>query len=76
MFENEIENWESWQNNDFDEYFFPICSANLYIILACLSVCLFVSNKRQNAWTDQVQIFPESHLASEKVDGQNCMQQI
>ena len=22
----------------------------------CLSVCLFVSNKRQNGWTDRVQI--------------------
>ena len=34
---------------------------NLYINLACLSVCLsvcpFVSNKRQNGWTDWAQIF-------------------
>ena len=30
---------------------------NLYINLACLSVCLFVSNKRQNRWTDRAQIF-------------------
>ena len=29
----------------------------LYINLACLSVCLFVSNKRQNGWTDRAQIF-------------------
>ena len=30
---------------------------NLYINLDCLSVCLFVSNKRQNGWTDRAQIF-------------------
>ena len=29
----------------------------LYINLACLSVCLFVSNKRQNGWTDRAQFF-------------------
>ena len=29
----------------------------LYINLACLSVCLFVSNKPQNGWTDRAQIF-------------------
>ena len=29
----------------------------LYINLACLFVCLFVSNKRQNGWTDWTQIF-------------------
>ena len=32
-------------------------SCNLYINLACLFVCLFVSNKRQNGWTDRAQIF-------------------
>ena len=30
---------------------------SIYINLACLSVCLFVSNKRQNGWTDRAQIF-------------------
>ena len=34
---------------------------HLYINLACLfvcfGVCLFVSNKRQNGWTDRAQIF-------------------
>ena len=30
---------------------------NLSIYLACLSVCLFVSNKRQNGWTDRAQFF-------------------
>ena len=29
----------------------------LYINLACLGVCLFVSNKRQNGWTGEAQIF-------------------
>ena len=29
----------------------------LYINSACLFVCLFVSNKRQNGWTDRAQIF-------------------
>ena len=29
----------------------------LYINLACLSVCPFVSNKRRNGWTDRAQIF-------------------
>ena len=29
----------------------------LYINLACLFVCLSVSNKRQNGWTDRAQIF-------------------
>ena len=33
-----------------------LCS-HLYINLACLFVCLFVSNKRQNGWTDRAQIF-------------------
>ena len=28
----------------------------LYINLACLFVCPFVSNKRQNRWTDRAQI--------------------
>ena len=28
----------------------------IYTLLVCLSVCLFVSNKRQNSWTDQAQI--------------------
>ena len=26
-------------------------------MFVCLSVCLFVSNKRQNGWTDRAQIF-------------------
>ena len=30
--------------------------SNLFIELACLSVCPFVSNKRQNGRTDQAQI--------------------
>ena len=29
---------------------------NLYKNLACLGVCLFVSNKRQNGWTDRTPI--------------------
>ena len=29
---------------------------HLDIYFACLSICLFVSNKRQNSWTDRVQI--------------------
>ena len=32
-------------------------SFHLYINLACLFVCLFVSNKRRNGWTDRAQIF-------------------
>ena len=35
----------------------PAPFTNLYINLACLSVCLFVSNKLQNGWTDRAQIF-------------------
>ena len=31
------------------------CKASIYI-LACLSVCLFVSHKRQNGWTDWAKI--------------------
>ena len=31
-------------------------NCNLFINLACLSVCLFVSNKRQNGGTDRAQI--------------------
>ena len=27
------------------------------MVFVCLSVCLFVSNKRQNGWTDRAQIF-------------------
>jgi len=27
------------------------------LVFVCLSVCLFVSNKRQNGWTDRAQIF-------------------
>ena len=29
----------------------------IYDLLVCLPVCLFVSNKRQNGWTDRAQIF-------------------
>ena len=32
-------------------------SLHLYIYFACLFVCPFVSNKRQNGWTDRVQKF-------------------
>ena len=39
----------------------PFVDQHLYINLACLSVmvfvCLFVSNKRQNGWTDRAQSF-------------------
>ena len=31
-----------------------ICNLSIYIL--CLSVCLFVSNKRQHGWTDQALI--------------------
>ena len=34
-------------------------SSELSVCL-CLAVCLFVSNKRQKDWTDQVQIFAET----------------
>ena len=30
---------------------------NICIFFACMSVCLFVSNKRQNGWTDRAPIF-------------------
>ena len=33
-----------------------LCYCYLYTNLACRSVCLFASNKRQNGWTDRVQI--------------------
>ena len=32
-----------------------------------LSVCLFVSNKRQNGWTDRAQIFCGHHVTTGKV---------
>ena len=31
-------------------------SMNLYIYFACLFVLMFVSNKRQNCWTERAQI--------------------
>ena len=49
-----MERFERWNTSFWKNH--------LYINLACLSVCLFVclsfvSNKRQNGWTDRVQIF-------------------
>ena len=39
------ENWSNLQNN-----------MEFYIYFACLFICLFVFNKRQNGWTDRDQI--------------------
>ena len=36
-----------------------------------LFVCLFVSNKRQNGWTDEAQILCGTHVAPGKVYGQS-----
>ena len=36
------------------------------INLASLSVCLFVSNKRQNVWTDRAQIFCVYYLLTRR----------
>ena len=51
-------NWIFTKNTTVLLFFF---SNLLYINLACLFVCyvvcLFVSNKRQNGWTDRAQIF-------------------
>ena len=40
-----------------------------YILLVWVSVCLFVSNKRQNCWSDRTQILCGSHIAKGKVYG-------
>ena len=37
--------------------FFLLTSIYKFGLSVCLSVCLFVSNKRQNGWTDRAQIF-------------------
>ena len=37
------------------------------IYLACLSICLFVSNKRQNGGTDRAQILCGPHMTPGKV---------
>ena len=36
---------------------YSVLSIYKFGLSVCLSVCLFVSNKRQNGWTDQAQIF-------------------
>jgi len=33
-----------------------VCLSFIYTLLVCLSACLFLSNKRQNGWTDWAQI--------------------
>ena len=39
----------------------------IYTLLVCLGVCMFVSNKRQNGWTDRTQILYEaSHWSEER----------
>ena len=54
---------------------------NLYINLSCLSGCLFVSNKRQNGWTDRAQIFcgisryPRESLWMMKIKN-NCVEKL
>ena len=47
---------------------------HLIMNLTCLSVCLFVSNKRQNGWTDQVKIFVGSPVTTGKVYGWSNVQ--
>ena len=37
-------------------YISGVIKSSIYIYLRCLSVCLFVSKKRQNGWTDRAQI--------------------
>ena len=37
------------------KWYLHLSSFSIYIL--CLSICLFVSNKRQNGWTDPAQIF-------------------
>ena len=47
-------------------------AVNLFVNLACLSVCLCVSNKRQNGWTDQAHILcGTSYVAPGKVYGKS-----
>ena len=49
---NNIHNLYNWR------YCQSIYKFGLYLCLfVCLGVCLFVSNKRQNGWTDRAQIF-------------------
>ena len=44
----------SYQNKQTDK---PNISIYKFGLPVCLFVCLFVSNKRQNGWTDRAQIF-------------------
>ena len=39
---------------------FKTINIYIYILLVCLSVCLFVSNKRQNGWIDRAQALCEN----------------
>ena len=46
--------------------YFACRSVSWYIYILCLSVCFFVSNKRQNGWTDRTKILcVTSHDPSE-----------
>ena len=44
-------------NNNVDQFWNDQIIKSIYIFCACLSVDMFVSKKRQNGWTDRVQIF-------------------
>ena len=41
---------------------------SIYIYILCFSVCLFVSNKRQNGWTDRVHFFlPQGRFMDDRI---------
>ena len=44
-------------------------SIYIHCLSVCLIVCLFVSNKRQNGWTDRVQNFVEPRVTPKKFYG-------
>ena len=55
-------------------------SISMYILLVWVSVCLFVSNKRKNGWTDRIQNWCGLHVTPGKVYGwsnfqKNCLHQ-
>ena len=53
------------------KHFYPLLFHDLNLLydeyILCLSVCLFVSNKSQNGWTDRAQIFVGPYVTPRKV---------
>ena len=54
----------------------PLRALSIYILCNCLFVCPFVSNKRQNGWTDQAHFFVGPRVTPGKVYGWSNFQKL